>query len=191
MTVESEDTASKLNKILQWLGLDTTGKDETKPAAEAEPETEQQAETDQEQAVEQDVDTQQDSTPEPQQEPEPEPEPESESQEEPEPVAGQDTQPEHDVDERDATIAQLKRDNAIKDARLSYPQLTAEDFELCQETDPDKISAWAQRFAKRVGVATQGQHKLVDQAKKANQRASKANDGESVEALYKKALEAK
>lgn len=159
----ANDTETKLNRILQWLGLD-------KPAEEPTVEP-----------------TIEESTVEPTLEEPTAQEPTAEHAEETTPTLTQ--EPPHN-DERDQLIATLKRDNAIKDARLAYPQLTAEDFELCQETEPDKINAWAQRFAQRVGASTQGQHKLADQAKKANERISKTIEGESAAALYKKALEA-
>lgn len=46
-----------------------------------------------------------------------------------------------------AELAQARADNARLTVKNTYPQITDDVLALCSETEPDKITAWAQKYA--------------------------------------------
>lgn len=47
-----------------------------------------------------------------------------------------------------AELAHMKADNARLTVKNTYPQITDDALSLCAETEPDKIAAWAEKYAK-------------------------------------------
>lgn len=46
-----------------------------------------------------------------------------------------------------AELAQARAENARLAAKNTYPQITDDVLTLCTDTEPDKIAAWAQKYA--------------------------------------------
>lgn len=46
-----------------------------------------------------------------------------------------------------AELAQARADNARLTVKNTYPQITDDVLALCSETEPDKITEWAQKYA--------------------------------------------
>ena len=47
----------------------------------------------------------------------------------------------------EAELAKVRTENAYLIAKSKYPQLTDEALSLCSEKEPDKIAAWAEKYA--------------------------------------------
>ncbi|NEG55463.1 hypothetical protein [Bifidobacterium platyrrhinorum] len=54
----------------------------------------------------------------------------------------------HQLQQVQAELAQMKTDNARLTAKNTHPQITDDVLALCSETEPDKIAAWAEQYAK-------------------------------------------
>lgn len=53
----------------------------------------------------------------------------------------------HQLQQTQAELARVRADNARLVAKSKHPQITDDAFTLCAETDPDRIAAWADKYA--------------------------------------------
>lgn len=60
----------------------------------------------------------------------------------------------HQLQQVQAELDQMKADNARLTVKNTYPQITDDALSLCSETEPDKIAAWAEKYAKLNPVST-------------------------------------